>query len=64
MLAEFRLERQGIICLMEERDGMNKHIVEGKERKECFEHKNILATKIDKLTKDRKQFDRLIQSTN
>ena len=39
VLAELRLERQGIICLMEERDFMNKHIVKGKERKECFEHK-------------------------
>ena len=33
MLAEFRLERQGIICFMEERDCMNKFIVKGKERK-------------------------------
>ena len=49
---------------MEERDGMNKHIVKGKERKECFDHNKILATKIDKLTNDRKQFKYLIQSTN
>ena len=63
-MAEFRLERQGIICLIDERNGMNKHIVKGKERKECLDHKKILATKIDKLTKDRKQFDCLIQSTN
>ena len=63
-MAEFRLERQGIIYLIEKRDGMNKHILKGKERKEYFYHKKILATKIDKLTKDRKQFDCLIQSTN
>ena len=54
MLAEFRLERQGIICFMEERDCMNKFIVKGQERKECFEHKKCLATKIDNLTKDKK----------
>ena len=40
LLAEFRLERQGIICLLEERDDMNKHIVKGKERNDCFDHKN------------------------
>ena len=45
MLAEFRLERQSIICLMEERDCMNKYIVKGKERKECFEHKKIFLQK-------------------
>ena len=33
VLAELRLERQGMTCLMEERDGMNKHIVKEKERK-------------------------------
>ena len=63
-MAEFRLERQGIICLLEECDDMNKHIVKEKERKDCFDHKQILETKIDNLTKDRKQFDCLIQSTN
>ena len=49
---------------MEERDCMNKFILKGKERKECFEHKKYLATKIDNLTEDRKQLDCLIQSTN
>ena len=43
---------------------MNKFIVKGKERKECFGHKKCLATKIDNLTKDRKQLDCLIQSTD
>ena len=38
VLAEFGLEREGIVCLMEERHGMNKHIVKGKKRKEWFEH--------------------------
>ena len=64
LLVEFRLERQGIICLLEERDDMNKHIVKGKKRKDSYDHKNILATKIDNLSKDRKKFDYLIQSTN
>ena len=63
-MAEFRLERQGIICLLEERDDMNKYIVKGKKRKDCYDHKNILAKKIDNLSKDRKKFDYLIQSTN
>ena len=31
VLAEFRLKRQVIICLMEECDGMNKHIVKEKK---------------------------------
>ena len=61
---ELKLERQGIICLLEEWDDINKHIVKGKERKDCFDHKQILATKIDNLTKDINQFDCLIQSTN
>ena len=56
-MAEFILERQGIICLLEERDDMNKYIVKGKERKDCFDHKNILTTKIDNLSKERKQFE-------
>ena len=38
LLAEFRLERQGIICLLEEHDDMNKHIVKGKQRKDCFDY--------------------------
>ena len=29
LLAKFRLERQGIIYLLEERDDMNKYIVKG-----------------------------------
>ena len=63
-MAKFKLERQGIICLLEERDDINKYIVKEKERKECFEHKKFLATKSDNLTKDRKKLDCLIQSTN
>ena len=46
LLAEFRLERQGIICLLEERDDMNKHIVKGKERNDCFDHKKFLQQKL------------------
>ena len=46
LLAKFRLERQGIICLMEERDGMNKHIVKGKERKKCLIIKTFLQQKL------------------
>ena len=40
VLAEFRLKKQGITCLMEERDGINKHIVKGKKKK-----KNVLNIK-------------------
>ena len=58
-----RLERQGIICFLEERDDNKKHVVKVKERKECIEYKN-LATKIRNLSKERKQSDCLIQSTN
>ena len=33
LLAELRLERQGIICLLEERDDMKKFIIKGKQKK-------------------------------
>ena len=59
LLAELRLERQGIICFLEERDDNNKYVVKGKERKDCIEYKN-LKTKIDNLSKERKQYDCLI----
>ena len=36
VLAEFRLERHGIIYLLEERDNMNNNIVKGKKRTDCF----------------------------
>ena len=32
LLAELKLERQGIARLLEERDDINKHIVKGKEK--------------------------------
>ena len=33
LLAELKLERQGIICLLEERDDMKKFIIKGKQKK-------------------------------
>ena len=63
-MAELRLERQGNMYLLEERDDNKMYIVEGKERKDCIEYKKNLATKVDNLAKERKKFDCLIQSTN
>ena len=40
-----------------------KYITKGKERKNGSEYKN-LTTRIDNLSKERKQYDCLIQSTN
>ena len=57
LLTELRLEKQGIICLLEERDDNNKYIVKGKERKDCIEYKTKIATKIDYLSKERKKFN-------
>ena len=54
-MTELRLEKQGIICLLEERDDNNKYIVKGKERKDCIEYKTNLATKINNLSKERKK---------
>ena len=63
-MAKLRLERQGIICLFEERDDNKKYIVKEKERKDCILYLTNLATKIDNLSKERKQYNSLIQSTN
>ena len=46
LLAKLRLERQGITCLVEERDDKNKYIVKGKERKDCIEYKKILQLEL------------------
>ena len=39
IINELSLERQGIICLLEERDNNNEFIVKGKEGKDCIEYK-------------------------
>ena len=43
---------------------IKKHIVKVKERKDCIEYKKNIATKIDNLSKERKQYDGVIQSTD
>ena len=53
-MAELRLERQGIICLLEERDDNNKYTVKGKERKDCIEYKKILQLKLTTYQKKKK----------
>ena len=63
-LATLWITRTGIIKDINERDDNNKFKRSLKERKELFEHKQCLATKIDNLTKDKKQLACLIQSTN
>ena len=63
-LATLWITRTGIIKDIDERDDNNKLKRSLKERKELVEHKQCLATKIDNLTKDKKQLACLIQSTN
>ena len=46
LLAELRLERQGIICLLEERDDNNNFIVKVKERKDSIEYKTFLQLEL------------------
>ena len=46
LLAELRLERQGIICLLEERDDNNNFIVKVKERKDSIEYKTFLQLQL------------------
>ena len=54
-MAELRLERQGIICLLEERDDNNKYIVKGKEKKRFyFVFKKIWQLKLTTYQKKRK----------
>ena len=36
---------KALYVFFEERDDMNSHIVEGKERKDCFEHTQFLQQK-------------------
>ena len=62
-LATLRIERTGIINDINERDDNNKLKRSLKERKELVEHKQCLATKIDNLTKDKKQLACLIKTT-
>ena len=45
-MAELRLERQGIICLLEERDDNNNFIVKVKERKDSIEYKTFLQLEL------------------
>ena len=51
LLDELRLERQGNICLLEEREDNNTFIVKGIERKDCIEYKSNIATRIDNFSK-------------
>ena len=51
LLDELRLERQGNICLLEEREDNNTFIVKGIERKDFIEYKSNIATRIDNFSK-------------
>ena len=64
LFEELILEKQGIVCLLNERGDNNKFIVNGKERKDCIEYRKNLTEKIDNLSKEKTQYECLIKSTN
>ena len=53
LLAELRLDRQGIICLLNERDDNNKFIINGMKERIALNIEKNLANKIDNLSKEK-----------
>ena len=64
-MSELRLERQCIVCLLEERDDNNEFIIKGIERKYCIEYKQILQQKLISYQKKKiRLFDSKYKSIN